>query len=142
MTTISNDSAIASARRALKVDDSVPARAWFVQRLDNPEKSYYLVVFGREKASSGLAVVDSNTGEVSNSARLPGTTAHLTVTAEQALSFVREKNEAMIDLVWKPCAVTRSPFYPLWRIRTASETIYVDQQGNPRTDLNHTEIPK
>lgn len=140
MVKVSEELAISGARGTIRVDDNVPARAWLVKRLDHPNRLYYLVVFGKENATIGLAVVDSDTGEVNNSARLPGTTAHLIISAEQALSFVGGKSEAMIDLVWKPCAATRSPFYPLWRIRTASETIYVDQQGNQQTDLDHIEM--
>ena len=136
MAEASEKSAVSGARSILRFDDNVPARAWFVKRLDHPNKFYYLVVFGQENASIGIAVVDSATGEVNNSARLPGTNAHLIISAQQALSLVGKKTEAILDLVWKPCPATRSPFYPLWRIRMETGTLYLDQHGNLLNDIS------
>jgi hypothetical protein len=123
------DEAITRARASLGLAAEVPGRAWRTERLDRPGEAYYLVIFGDEKAAVAVATVDTTNGEIRTSAHLPGVAPHLTVDAEQALQLAGRNALSQPVLVWQPCRASRSPFYPLWRVRTNVGIVYVDQQG-------------
>jgi hypothetical protein len=132
---LSEEEAIAQARAALKLDQTIPARAWHTRRLDRPARPYYLVIFGAEQAV-GVAAVDATSGEIQAMARLPGSTSHPMLTAGQAMAVVTGDQPAVAQLVWQPCYASRSLLYPLWEVRAAGERVYVDQQGKVWRELS------
>jgi hypothetical protein len=135
MAEVSREEAISRARQELGVVPSTGAQAWRVGRLDRPDAAYYLVVFGGERTATGVATVDALRGEVGVSARLPGRGPHLAVDAGRAADLAGLGTGAQVDLVWQPCRASRSPLYPLWRVRMGGRTIYVDQQGGVWREL-------
>jgi hypothetical protein len=132
---ITQPEAIERARVATGVGASIPARTWRVRRLDTPGDSYYLVVLGEEDAAVGVATIGLRKGDVQGSARLPGTGPHSILEANEAATLAAGTEGAQIEMVWKPCPASRSPYYPLWEVRTALKVVYVDQQGRIWPDL-------
>jgi hypothetical protein len=133
---LTSDEALARARAALELEPSLHGDAWPVQRVDQTG-GYFLVVFGRPEAAVAVAAVDSETGELLSSARLAGIGPHFAVTAQEAVRRAgMSPEESAARLVWRPSRQSRSPLYPLWEVREAGHTIYVDQQGAtwPRLD--------
>lgn len=133
---LTSEEALARARRALELEPSLRGNAWPVQRVDQAG-SYFLVVFGRPEAAVAVAAVDSGNGELLGSARLAAAGSHLTVTAQEAMRRAGMSPEkSTVRLVWRPSRQSRSPLYPLWEVREAGHTRYVDQQGTtwPRLD--------
>jgi hypothetical protein len=137
MPDIPPDEAIARARAALGRAAQEAARAWRTRRLDRPDEDYYLVNFGPDAATTAVATVDAASGEIRSTARLPGAGPHLTVEATQAVELAGLDASAATELVWRPCRASRSPLYPLWEVRTSTQTVYVDQQRRvwPALDL-------
>ena len=135
MQAISPDDAIARARARTGVEAFVPAGAWLVRRLDRPGECYYLVVLGEDHAAIALATVGAAQGEIQTWAKLPGQNPHAILKEREAIERAGVSEDVKAELVWKPCRATRSPLYPLWEIRTATTTLYVDQQGIVWPDL-------
>jgi len=129
MAELAADEAIARARTEMGLDAAVPARAWRIRRLDRAADAYYLVVFGEPDAAVAVTTVGAASGEVRTSAHLPGVRPHLLIDAAQAVTLVGLGDSAQAELVWRPSRASRSPFYPLWEVRSATRRVYVDQQG-------------
>lgn len=129
MTEISFDEAIARARAKMGLKATVAARVWRIRQLDRPGSAYYLIVFGEDQAAVAVAAIGAADGEIRASAHLPGHGPHLTIDATQAVTLAGLERSAQVSLVWQPCRASLSPLYPLWEVRTATETVYVDQQG-------------
>ena len=109
------------------------ARAWRVERLDRPGDAYFLVVFGDEQRSFGVATVDAASGVFGSSARLDGRGVHRVLDASAAVATALSPYIAPTQsprLVWRPCSASRSPLYPIWEVVTDSNTLFVDQQGH------------
>lgn len=129
MTDISDGQAIDLARRSLGLDLTVPARVFEVTRLDQTERSYFLVIFGEEGASVAISAVDIKCADIQTSAVLNGERPHLAITSDAAVRVVASTSATQTDLVWQPCEASLSPLYPLWRVRSANSTSYVDLNG-------------
>jgi len=132
---VSRDTAIERARAALGLDVRVPASAHYVERMDCPGTSYYLVGFGDENHALGVAVVDDSTGEVSSYASVGGTRPHLPVSAARASELSGAPPIDLPRLVWRPCRASQSMLSPIWEIRTADGVVFVDQQSRIWTRL-------
>ena len=118
--------AIANARLALDLEVSVPAQVWTVARLQPGRHNYFLVVFGTDQASIGIAAVDASSMEILEKARLPGIQLHRLLSAREAIQRANLPADTQATLVWEPSAASRSPFYPLWRLTAQTETVWVD----------------
>jgi hypothetical protein len=118
--------AIANARLALGLSVSQPARVWDVARAKPGAAGFLLVVFGSPQRSCGLATVDPQTGNVLESARLPGVASHNVMSPEEAVERAKFPAGSPTQLVWEPSKASRSPFYPLWQIHNAGRTVWVD----------------
>jgi hypothetical protein len=118
--------AIGNARAALGLAASDPVHAWPVARIKQVGPGFLLVVFGAAEAAVGIAAVDPSTGEVLEKARLPGRQPHFPIGAEEAIRRAGMDANTEATLVWDPVAVSRSPFYPLWQLRGAGRTVWVD----------------
>jgi streptogramin lyase len=84
----------------------------------------------------GIAAVDAASGDVTESASLPGTEPHELLDAAAALERSGLSPDRRAQLVWRPSAASRSPLYPLWQIGDGGETVYVDQQGRVWSSLD------
>jgi hypothetical protein len=122
----SQQHAIFKAREALGLDISHPASIWPVTRLKPNAHHYFLVVFGTEQASVGIAVVDSVSDAILEKATLPGRQSHQLLTAEEAIQRAGLGSGTKAALVWEPSHASRSPFYPLWQLAGPTETVFVD----------------
>jgi len=118
--------AIASARAALGFDGHVSARTWSVARTRPDTRDFVLVVFGDAQHASAVAAVDPISGEILESARLPGHTPHTLLSAAEARQRAGLGADAQAKLVWDPSAASRSRFYPLWQLQRGGRTIWVD----------------
>lgn len=135
MPSVPIEAAIERAREALSFGKGAPACASYVARLDLPGAGYYLVWFGAENATTGVAAVDAARGEVLSHASLPGSGPIFVVTAEEASRRAGATRTGTPRLVWRPCRASFSMLSPFWEISTARGLVYVDQQGNGWTEL-------
>lgn len=87
---------------------------------------FLLVVFGAVERASAIAAVDSESGEVLEAARLPEREGHTLITAHDAIQRAGFESDAEARLVWEPSPASRSRFYPLWQLRSADRTAWVD----------------
>ena len=129
MASITPEEAIERARRALNLSGAAAPEIWKVARLDHPGSFYYLAAFRQGTGLAAVAIVDAASGEIRQSTRPGGEGACLPITAAAARQVAQLEDTASTDLVWQPCAASLSPFYPLWRIAGAGQTVFVDQQG-------------
>jgi hypothetical protein len=123
---VAADAAVASARAALGLDAREPVRTWRVARMHPGERDFLLVIFGEAERATAIAAVDAISGQVLESARLPGTQPHSLLTAEEAIRRAGLGAETQAQLVWDPSPATRSRFYPLWQLQTAEGPVWVD----------------
>jgi hypothetical protein len=127
------DQAIALARAVRPGDTTAappePATAWLVRRLDRPDTSYYVVVLGAAPGPAHVALVDGTTGRIGSSATLRNGQSPVAVSADRARAIAGAGEADDAELVWTPSQATRSPLYPVWRVRAAGTWRYVDQQG-------------
>jgi hypothetical protein len=121
--------ALEVARAATGVKPEVEGSALRVRRLDRPAE-YYLVLFDGE----AVAAVDVDRGEVLSWAATRG--VHLAVDEGEARRLAGADAAAEAELVWRSSAESRSPLYPIWAVRRGDTTVYVDQQGGVRSELN------
>ncbi len=135
MPDVPTEAAIERAREALSLGRGIPGRAGYVARLDRPGTGYYLVWFGAEKATMGVAAVDGAGGEVLSHASLQGSGPYLAVTAEEASQRASATGIGIPRLVWRPCRASFSMLSPFWEVPTAGGIVYIDQQGRLWTAL-------
>lgn len=139
MDELSADEAIDRARKSLDIPAQVTARAFRVRRLDRPQAGYYLVLFGEDDATIGVATLDAGSGEAMSSAQLPGRGPHISINQAQAVDLAGMGKDAHAEMVWKPCRATRSLLYPLWEIHDGTKTVFVDQQGTVWQELEEVD---
>jgi hypothetical protein len=120
------EGAVALARAALGLDTLQPARTWPVARMRSGARPFLLVVFGPPDRTSAVAAVDTVSGEVLEAARLPGRHPHTLISAAEAILRAGFGPGTEAQLVWEPSPVSRSPFYPLWQLRSPERTAWVD----------------
>jgi hypothetical protein len=129
------DAAIERAREVLALARGIPVRAEYVARLDRPGAGYYLVCFGGENATIGVAAVDAASGGMLSHASLPGSESHLAVTAEEASHQAAATGIGFSRLAWCPCQASLSVLLPFWEVSTARGLVYIDQQRRLWTEL-------
>jgi hypothetical protein len=137
---VTTEEAIQKAATILGINKSVPGRALLVQRLGNPSEDYYLVEFGYPNSVVGVAAVNAHTNNVGVYAHLPGIGPHLSVTKEEAINLAADGKYASTQLIWTPCALSKSPLYPIWEVKTDFSTKYVDQQRNVQEELEKGQL--
>jgi len=125
------NAAVASARATLGIDVREPARTWSVARLHPGARDFLLVVFGAVERASAIAAVDPISGEVLESAHLPGREPHALITADEAILRAGFGPDTTARLVWDPSPASRSRFYPLWQLQSEKRKAWVDSvRGN------------
>lgn len=129
MAELTAQDAVARALAELGSATETTAQTWLVERLDRTDDRYYLVVLYAAESPVAVAAIGAIQGELRSAARLGGGGAPIALSADQALARAGATQDAKADLVWRPCRASLSPLYPLWRVRMAAGTRYVDQQG-------------
>ena len=125
------NAAVASARAALGIDVREPVRTWSVARMHAGTRDFLLVVFGAVERASAIAAVDPISGEVLESAHLPGREPHALITADEAILRAGFRPDTTSRLVWDPSPASRSRFYPLWQLQIEEREAWVDSvRGN------------
>ena len=124
---ISKEQAIRVAAEAAEAA-GLPATANLVERLDG-QHDYFLVQFGAPGGRGAAVIVDAVDGSVMARAAVERLEQPWLMGEERAIEISGCKRPAEVRLVWKPSRATRSPFYPLWEISTASGRVWVDQSG-------------
>ncbi|MGH3104478.1 MAG: hypothetical protein ACRDN6_10345 [Gaiellaceae bacterium] len=127
--------ALERARAELGIEASVNGEAELVDRIDEDGVAYFLIVFGEPTSSIAVAAIDRAGGGLLSSARLPGAGPHRSVNAAEAIERAGLEGSSTARLVWKPSRQSRSPLYPLWEVRAAEGTVYVDEQGRVWPEL-------
>ena len=118
--------AIASARAALGLDAHEPVRTWTVARMHPGAPDFVLAIFGEAQRATGIAAVNPISGEVLESARLPGTEPYRLLSADEAILRAGLPPGTQARLVWDPSPATRSRFYPLWQLQSGERRVWVD----------------
>lgn len=131
------DEAIQIARATVGASPAIAARVWTVRRLDKP-LTYELVVLGGPGAATAVVAIDSQRAEPTSHAALPGHADHLVVDEGEARKQAGVGDDAAVELVWAPSALSRSPLYPFWEIRSQHAVRYVDQRGVVSSGLGST----
>ncbi|HUI43585.1 MAG TPA: hypothetical protein VL523_16610 [Terriglobia bacterium] len=131
---ISEARAIRVAAEAAQVA-GLPAAAHFVERLDG-QHPYFLVHFGEPGGRGAAVMVDARDGSVMARAAAERVEQPWLMKQERAAEIAGCAQPVEARLVWKPSRATRSPFYPLWEVSTASGRVWVDQSGRVWRELS------
>jgi hypothetical protein len=126
-----HDAAIAAAATANA------GRAVFVRRLDQPERSYFLVPWHDARGVVLVVQVDTN-GEMRSLAVFPKPVDHLVIPKEKVRSLVAASSDRTAgdpELVWWPCRESTSPLQPLYRVPIGGGELYVTADGSIRERL-------
>ena len=132
-TRISEERAIGVAAEAAQAA-GLPASAHLVERLDG-QHPYFLVHFGEPGGRGAAVMVDATDGSVMARASMERVELPWLIKEELAVEIAGCAQPVEARLVWKPSRATRSPFYPLWEVSTASGRIWVDQSGKMWREL-------
>jgi hypothetical protein len=130
---ISEERAIRVAADAAQVP-GLPAAAHLVERLDG-QHPYFLVHFGEPGGRGAAVMVDAMDGSVMERAMVERVEQPWLIEEERAVKIAGCAQPGEARLVWKPSRATRSPFYPLWEVSTASGRVWVDQSGRMWREL-------
>jgi hypothetical protein len=95
----------------------------------------FLVHIDQPGGRGAAVMVDALDGSVMARAAVERVEQPWLMKEERAVEISGYGQPVEARLVWKPSRVTRSPFYPLWEISTASERVWVDQSGRLWTEL-------
>ena len=123
------EAAVELARATIGVDESVPAEAFPVRRLDR-DNTYVLVRFGRPGEPGWVAAVDLHQSDVMTWAA--------TASGESTVPTQRPPTlpEGEAELVWRPSRLSPSPLYPLLRISSDEGEWFIDLAGEVSTALS------
>ena len=95
----------------------------------------FLVHIGQPGGRGVAVMVDALDGSVMARAAVERVEQPWLIKEERAVEISGYAQPLEARLVWKPSRATRSPFYPLWEISTASARVWVDQSGRLWTEL-------
>ena len=121
--------AVQLARATVGVDESVPAEAFPVRRLDRDSR-YALVQVGRPRESGWVVAVDVDQSDVMTWA--------VNASGESTIPTERppELSSGEAELVWRPSRSSQSPLYPLLRISNDEGEWFIDLAGEVSTTLS------
>jgi hypothetical protein len=104
-----------------------------ILRIDLNGHYYLISFFDKKNGTIKVAIINSNF-EVSQFADV-----HQPLILKKPETVIAaESDGALIELVWRPCKISYSPFYPFWRVSAKDEIYYVDRGGKiySATDLD------
>jgi hypothetical protein len=113
----------------------LPAAAHLVERLDG-QHPYFLVHFGEPRGPGAAVMVDAVDGSVMARVAVECVERPWLMEEERAAEIAGCAPPWKARLVWKPSQATRSPFYPLWEVASATGRVWVDQSGRVSRDLS------
>jgi hypothetical protein len=93
------------------------------------------VHFGELGGQGAAVLVDAIDGSVMARAALERVERPWLIEKERAVEIADCKHAVEARLVWKPSRASRSPFYPIWEVSTASGRVWVDQSGRVWQEL-------
>ena len=125
---------------------TAPGQPILVQRLDLPDSFYYLVPMQRGEEITALVSVDALHGTLNGTQYAAITSTALHHKPDQARKLVYGKTFDLGDgagrvtfqagisglnpmMVWRPCAESRSPYYPFYQVTSGSKQIYIGYDG-------------
>jgi hypothetical protein len=121
------------------IDGSFARNFYKVKRDDIEERYYYLVPFDRFVNGQFLTytaiIIDAENGVFEQASWVKEPERFVPVTPERAIDILTEhdpyicKHYLEPELVWAPGAVSESPFYPYWKIRTRDKVYFISQKG-------------
>jgi hypothetical protein len=118
-------SAMASA------DAGLPLR---VERLDLPDRAYYLVPWIGSQGVELIVQVDVASGAMAGLVSLPRPAPRLALQPGEAERVVHERTGRRVlaepRLVWLPCRESSSPFQPLYRVSTEGGDFFVGSDAS------------
>ena len=123
------EAAVALARATVGVDESVPAEAFPVRRLDC-DNTYVLVQLGQSGEPGWVAAVDVDHGDVMTWAA--NATGESTIPTHRPPTL----SEREAELVWRPSRSSPSPLYPLLRVSNDEGEWFIDLAGDVSTTLS------
>jgi hypothetical protein len=123
------EAAVGLARATVGVDESVPAEAFPVRRLDR-DNTYLLVQLGRLGEPGWVAAVDVDHSDVMTWAA--NASGESTIPTQRPPTLP----EGEAELVWRPSRSSPSPLYPLLRISTDEGEWFIDLAGDVLTTLS------
>lgn len=133
--------------RAMK--DTAAGTPLLVERIDRKDSFYYIVPFERKGKAAVLVMIDAGTGAFKEAAYFAEPSVYLPLSKNEArkklidflgLSATEAESARFVSsLVWKPSAVSRSPFEPFWRFTSDGVDRYVDQKGTVHLSI---EVPR
>jgi hypothetical protein len=123
-----------------------PAMVMLVQRLDEPDASYYLVALDNLQHRQGIVAVNAIQGDFQGVHYLQSSTAQKILSRDDVVKMLRALPEIDLGeaaristrnvhisveptLVWQSCQESRSPFYPFYRASAGSHDFYVGIDG-------------
>lgn len=124
------------AATALNIHPDADGSAVRVERLDKPGEAYYLVEFRHPTAPTAIAAVDPISGAIKGSAPLPAGRHHFIIDETRARELQQLGPDAILRLVWRPSAISRSPLYPFWEASRGSQIAYIDHGGKLWQDVS------
>jgi hypothetical protein len=123
------EAAVALARAAVGVDESVPAKTFPVRRLDR-DSTYVLVQLGQPEQPGWVVAVDVDHRDVMTWAA--NASGESTVPTSRPPALAPGKAE----WVWRPSRSSASPLYPLLRIASDEGESFIDLDGTVSTTLS------
>jgi hypothetical protein len=103
--------------------------------MDRAGEFYYLVLIEAKSGEASLAMVGGQNGAVDSFASVQPGQSMAPISPDRAARLANLDPADEIELVWMPCNASRSPLYPLWRIRRGEDLRYVDQRGVVFTEV-------
>lgn len=134
MPILSEDAAAHIARAYVHEAAGLAAQAHRVRRIDGGH-DYFLVVLGETGEPPAEVSVDAETGQVLGATPRLSSGSTLAIDAATAAARAGFGATAEASLVWRPSRASMSPFYPLWEVRSGTQTAFVDQTGAVWRDL-------
>ncbi len=120
-------------RRYFGITTANAFSAYRILRIDS-NVYYYLASFSDERNKRTKVVIVNSNFEVTQFADV-----HQLLTLEKPEAVTAaERGGAIVELIWKPCKISYSPFYPFWRVSAGDEIYYVNLNGKhfSETDLD------
>ena len=110
-----------------------------VRRLDASGRDYYLVPWEDSRGVVAIVHVDGASGEMASMVVLPIAVMRVIPTPDEARRAVAnslgQSPAGALELVWRPCRESASPFQPLYRVPLADGEAFVAVSGSVHREL-------
>ena len=110
-----------------------------VRRIDRGESFYYIVPFDKnvrgELLTSLAIIVDAERGYFKEVLWVKKPVRYVIISKKEAIKLVLKETgfshngQIEAELVWEPCGVSYSPFFPFWKVIVDKEDYFVTYDG-------------